>query len=477
MDYHVNFNVPGTYFVWIRGFATSEADDLIQVGVDGAGASTSGMVKLLAYNTWTWSNGSGVGDPVASIDIPSPGIHTVNLWMIEDGFIVDKIVFAKDRVYEPMDTGPEEVWDNDLGRVGAAIDDTMIYLTERLSPYGQIYWSGIVDILSFRDMMVDRTHDHAFRSCQNLWDLELKSSTLQGDARNSLCKGELGDLCDWLPNQLEAKFLNRYLDAFQSDFKDDRPCGRVLDSRNSQEDRDEARRFNKSLNDLMEQKAAQYHNRKAVKIYFTQKPWYSTSEFRPYFVSRLDCYHPNRLGQMKLAQMIWEGYNPAFTPGDVYYHEGFDNEDWCTQEFTNWDSCWYDGGWGQCGDEFICENDASGWFKFGKETSNNEDHWIARDVGDFSGKSEVWAYFKHKRDQFDGDRRDWVGFFVWDGSSWVEVDRFERQNDAGNHCSQYYDLSPYRNATPFKIKFQTNNASDMKNGDKLMLDELSIFGW
>ncbi|UCF93249.1 MAG: hypothetical protein JSW39_03560, partial [Desulfobacterales bacterium] len=130
-----------------------------------------------------------------------------------------------------------------------------------------------------------------------------------------------------------------------------------------------------------------------------------------------------------------------------------------------------------CGDEFICSIDASGWFKFGKETSNNEDHWIARDVGDLSDKSEVWAYFKHKRDQFDGDRMDWVGFSVWNGASWIEVERFEKHNDAGNHCSQYYDLTPYKNAVPFKLKFQTNNSSDMKNGDKLLLDDIAVFAW
>ena len=203
----------------------------------------------------------------------------------------------------------------------------------------------------------------------------------------------------------------------------------MLDSRNTQEDRDEARRFNKSLNDLMEQKAAQYHERKGVGINFTQALWYSSDEMRPYLLSRIDCYHPNRLGQMKLAHLVWNGHNPNFTPTDAFFAEGFDSHDWCNQEYTTWDSCWYDGGDGQCGDEFICNIDASGWFKFGKESSKDEDHWIARDVRDLSGKSEVWAYFKHKRDHFDKDKSDWVAFDVWNGSNWVRVEKFKKIKD------------------------------------------------
>ena len=164
-------------------------------------------------------------------------------------------------------------------------------------------------------------------------------------------------------------------------------------------------------------------------------------------------------------------------PTETFFFEGFDSEDWCTQEFTQWNSCWYEGGWGACGDEFICRNDASGWFKFGKETSNNEDHWIARDVGDLSDKDQAWLYFKHKRDGFDDDRMDWVAFYVWNGAAWIQLEKFRKNNDAGNHCSAYYDLSPYKDAEPLKILFQTNNSSDMKNGDKLMMDDITVFAW
>jgi hypothetical protein len=471
LDFNVRFNQAGTYTIWVRGYATGDDDDSVHVGVDG----TSSPVEFSSRDTWAWSNSDGVGGS-ADVEVSSPGIHTVNIWMREDGFRADKLVLTTNAAYEPSDWGPEERWENDLGLIAGQIDDTIQYLTEHLPASGEIYWSGTADISKLRDLMWNRKHDHAFEQCQYLWDLDLRSGALQGDAIKSLCEGLLGEACQILPDELQTQLLDVYVNEFMDDYDDDTPCGRVLDSRNSQADRDEARRFNKSLNDLMEQKAAQFHGRRGVGINFTQALWYRSHEIRPYYLSRIDCFHPNRQGQMKMAQMVWQGHNPGFTNTDAFFYEGFDSADWCEQEFTSWGTCWEEGGFGECGDEFICSNDNSGWFKFGKETSNNEDHWIGREAGDLSDKSEVWAYFKHKRDHFD-DESDWVGFFVWDGSSWDLVETFREHNDTGNHCSRYYDLTPYKDASPFKIKFETNNSSNMKNGDKLMLDELSIFAW
>ena len=476
LDFNVKFETSGRYYVWVRGYGSGAGDDSVHVGVDGINSGSADKIKLSSQGVWTWTN-TTMDDSPAIIDIPDAGIRTINIWMHKDGFRLDKIILSADPSYQPLNNGPKEMWANDLGRIAAHIDDTMMYLTENLPPSGEIYWSGIADLSKFRDLMVNRKHDHAFKQCQYLWDLDLSTDTLQGDAVNSLCIGEIGEICQLLPADIKDDLLNSYLEGFQDEFNDDKPCGRLLDSRNTQQDRDEARRFNKSLNDLMEQKAAQYQGRKSIDINYTQTLWYRSNEIRPYFISRIDCYHPNRLGQLKLAQMVWQGHNPNFMPTDVFFYEGFDSEDWCAQEFTSWSSCWYDGGGGDCGDEFICSIDNSGWFKFGKETYEDKDHWISRDVGDLSDKSAVWAYFKHKRDNFDYLDTDWVAFYVWNGSSWVKVEKFEKYNDAGNHCSQYYDLTPYKNAVPLKIRFQTNDSIFMNDGDKLMLDDISIFAW
>ena len=63
------------------------------------------------------------------------------------------------------------------------------------------------------------------------------------------------------------------------------------------------------------------------------------------------------------------------------------------------------------------------------------------------------------------------------GSHWVRVEKFKKNNDTGNHCSQYYNLTPYKDAVPFSIRFHTNNSKDMDNGDKLMIDDITVFAW
>jgi hypothetical protein len=476
LDYNVNFKSAGTYYVWVRGYATAKSNDSVSVGVDGTSYGMAERITFNSYNTWTWSNRTA-SEAAATIDIASGGIHTVNIWMHKDGLRLDKVVMTKSSGFQPSGSGPQEQWENDLGRIAGHIDDTMLYLTEHLPAMGMIYWSGIADISKFRDMMMNRKHDHVFKKCQYLWDLDLDQETLQGDAISSLCIGELGYICELLPDILKTNLLDLYLSEFQEDFNGDKPCGRLLDSRNTQADRDEVRRFNKSLNDLMEQKADQFHKRNGVDINFTQALWYNTGQMRPYFISHLDCYHPSRAGQMKLAQMVWQGHNPKFTPTDVFFFEGFDSDDECTQEYTAWESCWEDGGGGACGDEFICSIDNSGWFKFGKETSEDKEHWIGRKAGDLSDKSEVWAYFKHKRDYFGFMDSDWVAFYVYDGSSWDNIEKFRQYSDAGNHCSRYYDLTAFKNVNPLEIRFRTNDSTWMRDGDKLMLDDISIFAW
>jgi hypothetical protein len=72
---------------------------------------------------------------------------------------------------------------------------------------------------------------------------------------------------------------------------------------------------------------------------------------------------------------------------------------------------------------------------------------------------------------------DWVAFYVYDGSSWDNIEKFRQYSDAGNHCSRYYDLTAFKNVNPLEIRFRTNDSTWMRDGDKLMLDDISIFAW
>ncbi|MEE9355422.1 MAG: LamG-like jellyroll fold domain-containing protein, partial [Methylococcaceae bacterium] len=51
---------------------------------------------------------STMDGPVATLNISTPGVHTINVWMREDGFVFDKVVVTTDANYTPSGTGPAE---------------------------------------------------------------------------------------------------------------------------------------------------------------------------------------------------------------------------------------------------------------------------------------------------------------------------------------------------------------------------------
>ncbi|UCD58273.1 MAG: hypothetical protein JSV16_03935, partial [Candidatus Hydrogenedentota bacterium] len=46
--------------------------------------------------------------PDATFNVSTAGIHTFNIWMREDGFVIDKIVLTSNSSYTPISTGPPE---------------------------------------------------------------------------------------------------------------------------------------------------------------------------------------------------------------------------------------------------------------------------------------------------------------------------------------------------------------------------------
>ena len=111
VDFRVNFVATGTHQVWVRGIGASGNDDSVHVGLNGAGVASSDRITGFGTN-WTWRNTTSDGPP-ATIDIPSAGVHTVNLWMREDGVVVDRILLTPETSFSPSGTGP-----NESGRVG-----------------------------------------------------------------------------------------------------------------------------------------------------------------------------------------------------------------------------------------------------------------------------------------------------------------------------------------------------------------------
>ena len=106
LRYVFEFPSSGTYYVWVRTRGASGKDDSCHVGLNGTPATYGGNGLGDSSGSWVWAN--TVGGSRVTVDVPSAGTHTVNLWMREDGTEVDKIVLSPDSSYTPSGTGPDE---------------------------------------------------------------------------------------------------------------------------------------------------------------------------------------------------------------------------------------------------------------------------------------------------------------------------------------------------------------------------------
>ena len=112
LDYAINFPAAGEYIIWIRGKAV-EGDpgnsDTLHVGLNGV--VQPGADRITGFGTdWTWSadtidqTDSGIE---ARFNVPSAGVHTVNLYVGEDGLAVDRFfVSASASGLRPMFDSP-----------------------------------------------------------------------------------------------------------------------------------------------------------------------------------------------------------------------------------------------------------------------------------------------------------------------------------------------------------------------------------
>lgn len=106
LDFKIDFRTTGTWYVWVRMPALSGADDSVNVGLDGT------IISKNIQNTtggWAWLSSNSGGARI-TVNVTTPGLHTLNLWMREDGVIVDRIVLSTSSSYvlPASDSGPAE---------------------------------------------------------------------------------------------------------------------------------------------------------------------------------------------------------------------------------------------------------------------------------------------------------------------------------------------------------------------------------
>lgn len=107
LDYKVKFAKAGKYRVWVRGYGKTDSDNSCHVGLDGKAVETSDRIGDFPTEEWAWYNDTHDNEP-AVIEIKEAGTRTLNLFMREDGFVVDKILLSRDDKYFPKEKGPAE---------------------------------------------------------------------------------------------------------------------------------------------------------------------------------------------------------------------------------------------------------------------------------------------------------------------------------------------------------------------------------
>lgn len=110
VQFRVKFAAAGTYYVWLRGYAAGPAGDSANVGIDGTAPASGACLSMFPNVTpaWAWSNMKMDNAGRVTVNVPAPGVHTVHVWMREDGFSFDKILLTTAADFTPGELGPAE---------------------------------------------------------------------------------------------------------------------------------------------------------------------------------------------------------------------------------------------------------------------------------------------------------------------------------------------------------------------------------
>jgi hypothetical protein len=358
----------------------------------------------------------------------------------------------------------------------AHIDDTLLHLTDSLSRDGTIYWTGVPNVTRLAELMAGRDHNIVFESCQATWDLD--TNKMKDGAANDACDHFFdNDVCGTLDASEEAKdllvdlLLGQWL---ESEGVEEGPCGKVLSSRSTDQDREEALAYVIALNELMARKARQYSGRNGVRVLFTDRTFRESDRIAPRHISRFDCYHPSRVGQMFLAGEIWTGF---MLQGNVFgteqettvYVDEFNARDYCNEEQTPWPGCWTevnDDGTPTGGDVQITS-------RVLRVRDNGREIWRAVPL---EGADRAWVSFNWRRNNLDR-MADYVAFEVSPdgGANWVELDRFQGDaDDFGLHRGDYYDITDLAGPDT-RIRFRA--APGLGGQDEVFFDNVTVQAW
>lgn len=172
------------------------------------------------------------------------------------------------------------------------------HLVGTLPANGRITLVEVPDLLRLREVMADQPNV-LFESCQGIWDLD--GERLRPEAIEDVCDRVFGRLLCTTNDLTEA-----VKSLIASRLADERyVCENVLSSESTPAAREQAHTLTRQINHLIRQNARRRSGENGIDIRVadTVFKW----DFEPQHVSKLDCFHPSRLGQEDLSTRVWEG--------------------------------------------------------------------------------------------------------------------------------------------------------------------------
>ena len=106
LEYPILFDRAGTHYIVVRGYGEVSTADTVHAGLNGMANGTSDRI-VVGDRSLSWSNET-LDDTVASFEVPSAGLHTLTIWLREDGFILDRILLSTQPGFLPLGEGPPE---------------------------------------------------------------------------------------------------------------------------------------------------------------------------------------------------------------------------------------------------------------------------------------------------------------------------------------------------------------------------------
>lgn len=100
LRYPITISSPGTYYIWVRGLGATGNDDSVHIGLNNAAVASADKITLTSFNSFVWTKNT-IDGVRPSLNITTAGEHTLNVWMREDGFALDKIILTKDPNFVP----------------------------------------------------------------------------------------------------------------------------------------------------------------------------------------------------------------------------------------------------------------------------------------------------------------------------------------------------------------------------------------